>query len=235
MDINEAREFPPHWLLWWESGNYSRSMHELITGVGICELFLAWRWTNDRDLICFVVHKMFGRLSHAFGSFIILSLVFELSDDQLCRYMGILFFVYCLVVLSYFTTSLDDEHLLDDIPAEHISQIRWWGSKEFGRTMYEIILGANLALIAHYHIKIIKSLLYFFILFLVYFHFEFRDISLSEHVMCRSYAQLIGLLTASYFIYHRISQVFGLGLITISIICHIGIIAINCYEAVFDN
>ncbi|CAA7016086.1 unnamed protein product [Microthlaspi erraticum] len=132
MDANE--NIPPEWVPWygfikksypwWESGNYSQSMHELLIGFimavqiynhtafeyilsplflsyfgfGICELFLACRSTNDRNWIwglCMVS----GRISHAIGGYTILTFIYGWNHEPLVRYIGILFFLYFPVVV----------------------------------------------------------------------------------------------------------------------------------------
>lgn len=94
--------------------------------------------------------------------------------------------------------------------------------------MYELILGANLILFAHYHIP---SLMYLvpFILFLLFFAFEFvPNGSPATQTLGRNIAQMIGVLTFSFLVYHLISPIFALVLGTISIIWCIAIGVICC-------
>ncbi|CAA0268580.1 unnamed protein product [Arabidopsis thaliana] len=244
---------PPQWILWWASCSYSRTVHELIIGYimavniynntvleiilsplfllylsfGICELSLICRWSDDPSLI-WCISKVLGRISHAIGYFILLSMLFESSDSPAERYIGILYFIFfMLIILLYVfticlpkitdydpTTCLDAELLLDDSHAE--THTSWWESRKLGRIMYELILGANLIMIAHYHIPV-EIYGVSIMAFLCFFPAEFSP-SVNSQALGRSIAQMIGVLTVSYFIYYLISPVFALGLATISVL-----------------
>ncbi|CAL9224998.1 unnamed protein product [Arabidopsis halleri] len=270
--IDDDNTPPPQWTLWWVSSNYSRSMHELIIGIimavniynktvlkaifsplfllyisfGICELSLTCRWTDDPSLI-WCISKVLGRISHAIGSFILLSMLFESSDSPAERYICILCFIdFLLIILLYVcviclpkimdnnpTTCLDAELLLDDSHAE--TQIRWWESRKLGRIMYELILGANIVMIAHYHIPL-KIYFGSIFAFLYFFAFEFApDVYSPGITFGRSIAQMIGVLTLSYFIYYLISPVFALGLGTISVIWYTVIALISFDKCVKEE
>lgn len=115
----------------------------LYIGFGICELSLICRLTDDTSWI-WCVSKVLGRISHAIGCFIIISMVFESDDKVVDRYLAILVFVcFLLHPLIYIcvicvpkisddsTTCLDDELLLDDSHAENVSQIRWYAFQTY--------------------------------------------------------------------------------------------------------
>lgn len=250
----------------------------LYISFGICELSLTCRWTDDPSLI-WCISKVLGRISHAIGSFILLSMLFESSDSPAERYICILCFIdFLLIILLYVcviclpkimdnnpTTCLDAELLLDDSHAE--TQIRWyvfkiiyilrlrkhinlklilkwnsltcgcrWESRKLGRIMYELILGANIVMIAHYHIPL-KIYFGSIFAFLYFFACEFAPDVYSQAgpTFGRSIAQMIGVLTLSYFIYYLISPVFALGLGTISVIWYTVIALISFDKCVKEE
>ncbi|KAL9817275.1 hypothetical protein AtNW77_Chr4g0286971 [Arabidopsis thaliana] len=215
----------------------------LYLSFGICELSLICRWTDDPSLI-WCISKVLGRISHAIGYFILLSMLFESSDSPAERYIGILYFIFFLLIILLYvfttclpkitdydpTTCLDAELLLDDSHAE--THISWWESRKLGRIMYELILGANLIMIAHYHIPVeIYGLS--IMAFLCFFPAEFSP-SVNSQALGRSIAQMIGVLTVSYFIYYLISPVFALGLATISVLWYT-VIAVISYHKLIEE
>ncbi|VYS48086.1 unnamed protein product [Arabidopsis thaliana] len=99
--------------------------------------------------------------------------------------------------------------------------------------MYELILGANLIMIAHYRIPV-EIYGVSIMAFLCFFPAEFSP-SVNSQALGRSIAQMIGVLTVSYFIYYLISPVFALGLATISVLWYSVIAVISIHKLIEEE